>query len=663
MFLMFLEGACRYLAGEMLCSDCQRVFEQKAEHGQGDRWFAESKWSASLASIRAHGATCVACRAVMRGLQELDLELEDDRLLTLRSILFSPGTHAGLFESMPYATFDVSDAASQKHLCRPQILLEQVDGQETQGLLAKVTSTSTGSPETLRFIRSCLEHCLANHQVCGAAKAQKAWFPTRLIEVEGPIARLIVTKETPPRGPYVSLSHCWGGADIIKCTEKTFPELRKGILASDLPATFRDALSAIRSLGVAYIWIDSLCIIQDSPSDWAAESKTMLNVYQHSILNLAATQSRNSHSGLFVRRTPESLLSGPFPISNGALSGSFVAVEAALDKPYWTVAVDNAPLNTRGWVLQERVISPRVAHFTSDQVIWDCPELTAAETVPSGAQAMPRMVPSGIGPKRGSSLLKVPQEQDRGLGQWGTIVQAYSQCHLTFPSDKVVALSGVVDYLRLKLKDKFYAGLWRAQMEMQLCWMAVEPSAAKRNASVPSWSWMSVDCAVDTPQHHEYDGYVVKLLVEVVDVDETTETDNEGRIWLRGVLSPVTFEAQPRPRLVGPGMEHLVHLALDTADAVDATGSLFFVPIFDVREPNIAGMNQSFSELKGLLLEKLDGEPGRYLRRGHVSSSARPDTNSKQFPESYLELLQGVEGDRLRSSERNSTTARLITII
>ncbi|KAK1976682.1 heterokaryon incompatibility protein [Colletotrichum cereale] len=512
-------------------------------------------------------------------------------------------------------------------------------------------------------MRSCLEHCLANHQVCGASRAQETWYPTRLIEVGGLSARLIITKETPPRGPYVSLSHCWGGSDIIKCTEKTFPALREGISTSDLPATFRDALSATRSLGMAYIWIDSLCIFQDSRSDWSAESKTMLNVYQNSILNLAATQSRNSHNGLFVHRTPENLLSGPFPISNGALSGSFIAVEAALDKTYWTAAVDNAPLNTRGWVLQERVISPRVAHFTSDQVIWDCPELTAAETVPSGAQVMPRMVPSGIGPKRGSSLLKVPQEQARALGQWGTIVKAYSQCHLTVPSDKVVALSGVVDYLRLKLKDKFFSGLWRAQMEMQLCWVVAEPNTAKRNATAPSWSWMSVDCAVDTPQHHEYEGYVVKLLAKVVDVEETAETDNKGRVWLRGVLHPVSLEGHPQSLLVGRGMEHLVHLTLDTVDAVEATGALFFVPVFDLQEPTTAGTYQRFSELRGLLLEELDGEADKYLRRGHVFASARSDTSSKQFPESYLRLLQAVEQDQLQSSKWDTATSCLVTII
>ncbi|GKT79852.1 heterokaryon incompatibility protein [Colletotrichum tofieldiae] len=389
----------------------------------------------------------------------------------------------------------------------------------------------------------------------------------------------------------------------------------------------------------------------------------MLNVYQHSILNIAATQSQNSHTGLFVHRTPESLLSGPFPVFNGALSGSFVAVEAALDKPYWTVAVDNAPLNTRGWVLQERVISPRVAHFTSDQVIWDCPELTAAETVPSGAQAMPRMVPSGIGPKRGSSLLKVPQEQDRALGQWGTIVKAYSQCNLTFISDKIVALSGVVDYLRLKLNEKFCAGLWRAQMEMQLCWFAEEPSTRARNTVAPSWSWMSVDCAVDTPQLHEYDGYIVKLLAEVVDVEETAEADNVDRVRLRCMLNPVRLEARTQPRLFGRGMEHLVQLALDTASAIEATGALFFAPVFDLQEPKTAEMNQWFSEIKGLLLEEVDRDAGMYSRLGLVSISARVDANNQEFPESYLAFLQAGGHDRLQYSEKQKVNNRLITVV
>ncbi|WYZ43654.1 hypothetical protein EsH8_VII_000090 [Colletotrichum jinshuiense] len=476
-------------------------------------------------------------------------------------------------------------------------------------------------------------------------------------------ARLIITNETPPKGPYISLSHRWGGSDIIKCTIKTLPKLQRGILLSELPATFQDALSATRSLGIAYIWIDSLCIIQDSRSDWDIESRTMLNVYQHGILNLAATRSRDSHSGLFADRTPESLMSGPFPISNGAISGSFVAVEAALDKPYWTVAVDDAPLNTRGWVLQERLLSPRMAHFTSDQVIWDCPELTAAETIPSGAQAMPHMIPSGIGPKRGSSLLKVPQEQDRALGQWGTVVKAYSQCNLTVASDKVVALSGVVDYLRPKLKNEFCAGLWRSQMEMQLCWFAEESSTATRNNVGPSWSWMSVDCAVNTPLHHEYEGYVVNLLAEVVDVDETVMVDGVGHLRLRGVLNPVELEAGPQPRLIGRGMEHLIQLALDTTSAAEATGNLFFVPVFDLQEPNTAGMNQRFSELKGLLLEEIDGEAGKYSRRGLVFASAQSDTKTQEFPESYHEFLQAKGQNRLPCSKDDIGTARLVTIV
>lgn len=356
-------------------------------------------------------------------------------------------------------------------------------------------------------------------------------------------------------------------------------------------------------------------------------------------------------------------MSGPFHISNGAISGSFVAVEAALDKPYWTVAVDDAPLNTRGWVLQERLLSPRMAHFTSDQVIWDCPELTAAETVPSGAQAMPHMIPSGIGPKRGSNLLNVPQEQDQALGQWGTVVKAYSQCNLTVASDKVVALSGVVDYLRPKLKNEFCAGLWRSQMEMQLCWFAEEPSTATRNAVGPSWSWMSVDCAVNTPLHHEYDGYVVNLLAEVVDVDETVKIDGVGHLQLRCMLNPVELEAGPQPRLIGRGMEHLIQLALDTASAAEATGNLFFVPVFDLQEPSTAGMDQRFSELRGLLLEEIDGDAGKYSRRGLVFASARSDTKTQDFPESYLEFLQANERNRLPCLGNDIGTARLVTIV
>ncbi|TDZ19304.1 hypothetical protein Cob_v007652 [Colletotrichum orbiculare MAFF 240422] len=609
----------------MLCVFCLRVFNQPANHLPNGKWSAQVDWTTSLFAVRLYD-DCVSCQAIVRGLRGVELPLGDDTTVAIRAIFFSPRTHGGCIESMPYATFTVSDAATKRRLCGTQILLEQVDEKGDTVLLRKVHGTTTGSPEALSFIKTNLQTCLDSHEACRAASAQTGWYPTRLIRVDGSHAQLVITAETPPDGPYASLSHRWGGADIIKCTQKTLPELKKGLPSSSLPATFRDALGAIRFLGIGYIWIDSLCIVQDSASDWAAESKTMLGVYRHSVVNLAATCSRDSHSGLFSTRAPRGLHSGPFSASNGAVSGSFVAVEAALDADSWTAAVENAPLNARAWVLQERLLSPRVAHFARAQVLWDCPGLAAAETLPSGARAMPHLFRRGVGRKRGSNLLHVPAEPDRALGQWAAIVDAYSRCGLTFASDRVVAISGVVEHLRARSADRrFFCGLWGPRMEMQLCWLAASPGAAGRYGWLPSWSWMSVDGAVDAPRPDAFEGYDVTLFAEVRDV--VVEADGGGRLRLRCVTRPVGIETRPTLRLVGAGMDEFRSLALDVASPPELNGRLFFVPVFGVQEPAAVSTDRAF-ECRGLLLEQVDKSEGLYERRGHVFILAKSDSVS-----------------------------------
>ena len=173
-------------------------------------------------------------------------------------------------------------------------------------------SSWTGSQAVLNLARQwlaqclCLENHVARCHEFGEGVNERSLLPTRLLDItqgDGRV-RLYLTDRTRDQGlQYLCLSHKWGDADIFRLTEETLPELQQGVAFNLLPRTFRDALHITMVLGYKFIWIDSLCIIQDSPEDWQREALTMASVYGNAVCTIAATQE-NSHSGCFRARNP-----------------------------------------------------------------------------------------------------------------------------------------------------------------------------------------------------------------------------------------------------------------------------------------------------------------------------------------------------------------------
>ncbi|KAJ3548776.1 hypothetical protein NM208_g850 [Fusarium decemcellulare] len=147
------------------------------------------------------------------------------------------------------------------------------------------------------MIGDWLKQCTTGHTQCSDGSTTR--MPTRLVQVgthDAPTVRLLRTQGI--HAPYLTLSHCWGNADIKKrTTEGDFD-----IPLEQLPRTFQDAITVTRRLGFAYLWIDSLCIIQGDEADWENESANMASVYANGTLNLAATYSTDSHGGLMLER-------------------------------------------------------------------------------------------------------------------------------------------------------------------------------------------------------------------------------------------------------------------------------------------------------------------------------------------------------------------------
>lgn len=176
---------------------------------------------------------------------------------------------------------------------------------------------------------------------------------------------------------FIALSHCWGESqrDRLGCvviplyctTRSNFDHREAGFSATDLPQTFLDAIKVARGLGVQYLWIDSLCIIQGDDEEWRQESRTMQDVYTSAYCTIAATSALDSNSGFLRRYTSSEYLY----VRDGLLGRKIFVCTNAAD---FDIEVDDAQLNKRAWVMQERFLSCRTIHFGANQMYWECGE-------------------------------------------------------------------------------------------------------------------------------------------------------------------------------------------------------------------------------------------------------------------------------------------------
>lgn len=413
---------------------------------------------------------------------------------------------------------------------------------------------------------------------------------------------------------YVTLSHCWGRdpKDEHQLTVESKTRLREGVDLKDLPKTFRDAICfAARLPQVGFIWIDSLCIIQRDVDDWLKESATMEKVYSNTFLNISATHSDNMEGGLFRDRDPESLLEDEVTLNIAGLPGMGQASLpeeghpsgyldpttrirlpnlrrcTILDLSFWMDRVNRAPVNRRGWVLQERLSAPRVLHFCEDQVAWECREFDAAEGQPQDVQIL-RLASNGIieesklrgfgdintdGRELGKLLrlarLAGMDDLDSqlpgiyALELWGRIVEEYSMTAITQAKDKLIAMSGIARRMSqaMKLSGKhaklpiYVAGLWTLYIESQLLWF-VEPDFQESDGlfrdhstapattvyRAPSFSWAAVDA--NEMRGIKYAEVTNKdILIELVRASATAQQGSDifgllddARLTIRGKL-------------------------------------------------------------------------------------------------------------------------------
>lgn len=333
-----------------------------------------------------------------------------------------------------------------------------------------------------------------------------AFLPTRMICVDAFNTGLDVRLDDNFSGASdtgnIALSYCWGDHHpLCKTTLANLEDQMKRIRRTDLPATFQDAVRFTRNLGIRYLWIDSMCIIQQeadkfsqlAKDDWAKESMTMFGVYKNSHLTLAALSGVDSRAGLRKlsnksEAIPLAYLQFDRFLHEGAVEGGsttfpiYMQPSHPLDDKVHGNAIleshrDRYPLLKRAWCFQERMVSPRVLFFTDSEIIYQCFEDAKCEC---GATTHHRWRPER-NRKRDPAMLQVFKPDDRATapGRIETIDQAwrdmvaisYSPLSLSFGNDRLPALAAVAQQFQiLRPTERYLAGLWSGSLWLDLLW-------------------------------------------------------------------------------------------------------------------------------------------------------------------------------------------------
>jgi hypothetical protein len=235
--------------------------------------------------------------------------------------------------------------------------------------------------QTYAWVRSLLGECSAQHRSC--CETETAHLPKRILELEksgddDPVVRLVEPDDM--RATYVALSHCWGNERACITSTANIEERKVGIPWQGLSKTFRDAIVFAMKLDFRYLWIDSLCIVQDDPADWEIESSKMSDIYQNASLTLAATISSSDSEGCY----PDEILPSHIEIRPKADNSDRPAIAIRKALHHWnqmpaSQVAFKFPLLSRAWVFQERLLSRRILHFCDSELIWECRQLSECE--------------------------------------------------------------------------------------------------------------------------------------------------------------------------------------------------------------------------------------------------------------------------------------------
>ena len=387
--------------------------------------------------------------------------------------------------------------------------------------IGSAVDSHTGSDYNMDLIKTWVQKCQEGHYLCNMTNSSQTLpiLPTRVIEIEtNGQARIMETMGM--RAEYLTLSYCWGQGKKLLSTRGSglYEQFRRKLPVDDtMPKTFRESLQVTTALGYRYLWIDALCIIQDDPEDVGKEMAKMGDIYRQSKLTIFAANGSDTDTGLFCDRDARGSKSCNIQVT---LKRDKQCLRKCISiQPF--VRYRRSALQTRGWVLQEEVLSGRSLTFNTNAVEWSCVMAFANENHPcmktlesyddreevneniysSTNDAMRLTV------RHPDIVSKIPpladSKQRNHFDIWYDMAGNYSQRALSVDSDKLLAIAGLASLMQKNYNLTYVSGLWKEDLQAGLCWWVSSRNDQFRrdgprsinenfpNYLAPTWSWAS----------------------------------------------------------------------------------------------------------------------------------------------------------------------------
>lgn len=421
---------------------------------------------------------------------------------------------------------------------------------------------------TLANGKNWFKECRTAHAEC---RVRSRFVPTRLLDVglpEGPndvntrlldVAspegskdlKLIDTRRSGIHGntyiEYATLSHCWGKTKHITTESSTRKKREAGITFSELNRTFQDAVLVTRALELRYLWIDSLCIVQDSSTDWQKESSLMGSVYKGAVINIFADAAEDGDQGFLSKRT---LSSFPYTLLSENSHGMLFMKPSKRQR----TMEYSGNLRRRAWVFQEYSLSACSIRYNLNGLVWECrcgchydSEVLLEENQIRRATRDLKNLPLQIESVSPSSPTSKISEI---MAVWRTIVSEYSKKELTYETDVLPALSGLASLIHTATGDQYLAGIWRSDLPKALRWIPDSPDWSASTYLAPTWSWASCkkSCPVTymSPNDVQYRVKVLDAGVTLVGKENPFGSVSDGFLKLEGLALRGAFEQQQK---------------------------------------------------------------------------------------------------------------------
>lgn len=509
-----------------------------------------------------------------------------------------------------------------------------------------------------------IKDCCESHQTCRITRL-RGNLPARLLRVhrDRPGARtlavqLVHTATLKEGTRYSALSHCWGRSGLpgsSKTTLATLQEFQRGIRFEGLSKNFQDAALVTSTLGLEYLWVDALCIIQDSKRDWETESAKMGSIYANAYVTIAADGAKDSNGGLFLDLATEEAYS---------LSGHRIALR--LGHAHRS-EVSASGLSKRGWVLQEMILSPRVLHFSRGRMYWQC----AASNLLSEDGTLDRRITSDSSENANSAAdapypprLRLNGKQS--FDTWWEWVHEYTKRDLKVPTDRLAAIAGITRYFEQIVGATPLVGLWRENLHRHILWSSATnnlsgtPAKSVRRLDmlgIPSWSWISACGMIENhgADHRWTWDVIFKQCTVKWSKNELTSAISTAEIHGAGKMTRIRLQERPRS---SPGYPYGNYLCYEHGNAYIESGRVWLdepQPLPEFVYCLLIGTDPNSGSEKVLILKRcwkiLPGKP-RYQRLA-VAEILYRDSPESQDENTAVRGLKGNGQATLQDMHRS----------